>query len=238
MHFYRPLSPIKAMTFDLDDTLYDNHPVIDKTEEEVLRFIREYDPRFHHFTNDDIYAFRYLVEEQEPDIRHDITRWRWLSSKMMLCHYGYSKEDALKGADDIMAHFTYWRNQIHVPQSTHETLAKLAEKLPLVAITNGNAEPQACGLGQYFQFVLKAGPDGRSKPCCDMYHLASTRLNIEPSAILHVGDNLLTDVEGAINSGMQACWFNVDHMTLMDEKEGRILPHVEICRLDSLLSLV
>lgn len=64
MHFYRPLSPIKAMTFDLDDTLYDNHPVIDKTEEEVLRFIREYDPRFHHFTNDDIYAFRYLVEEQ------------------------------------------------------------------------------------------------------------------------------------------------------------------------------
>lgn len=30
MHFYRPLAPIKAMTFDLDDTLYDNHPVIEK----------------------------------------------------------------------------------------------------------------------------------------------------------------------------------------------------------------
>ncbi|MBP6123674.1 MULTISPECIES: 5-amino-6-(5-phospho-D-ribitylamino)uracil phosphatase YigB [Providencia] len=238
MHFYRPLSPIKAITFDLDDTLYDNHPVIDKTEEEVLRFVREYDPRFSHFENNDLYTFRHIVAEQEPDICHDITRWRWLSSKMMFCHYGYSKEDALKGADAIMAHFTYWRNQIEVPVSTHETLALLAKKVPLVAITNGNAEPEACGLGDYFQFVLKAGPDGRSKPFCDMYRLAAQRLEIEPHAILHVGDNLITDVEGAIKSGMQACWINPCNKTLMKEKDVRLLPHVEISQLASLLSLV
>ncbi|EMI5490103.1 5-amino-6-(5-phospho-D-ribitylamino)uracil phosphatase YigB [Providencia stuartii] len=238
MHFYRPLSPIQAMTFDLDDTLYDNHPVIDKTEEEVLRFVREYDLRFNHFTNDDLYTFRNIVADQEPDICHDITRWRWLSSKMMFCHYGYSREDAQKGADDIMAHFTYWRNQIDVPLETHQILTQLAEKLPLVAITNGNAEPDACGLGQYFQFVLKAGPDGRSKPYCDMYRLAAQKLELEPHAILHVGDNLLTDVEGAIRSGMQACWINSDNRTLMEEKDVRLLPHVEICRLASLLSLV
>lgn len=238
MNFYRPLSPIQAMTFDLDDTLYDNHPVIDKTEEEVLRFVREYDLRFNHFTNDDLYTFRNIVADQEPDICHDITRWRWLSSKMMFCHYGYSREDAQKGADDIMAHFTYWRNQIDVPLETHQILTQLAEKLPLVAITNGNAEPDACGLGQYFQFVLKAGPDGRSKPYCDMYRLAAQKLELEPHAILHVGDNLLTDVEGAIRSGMQACWINSDNRTLMEEKDVRLLPHVEICRLASLLSLV
>ena len=238
MHFYRPLSPIQAMTFDLDDTLYDNHPVIDKTEEEVLRFVREYDPRFSHFNNNDLYNFRGIVAEQEPDVYHDITRWRWLSAKMMLCHYGYNRDDALKGADEIMAHFTYWRNQIEVPESTHETLVKLAKKLPLVAITNGNAEPNACGLGDYFQFVLKAGPDGRSKPFCDMYRLAAKRLGIAPQAILHVGDNLITDVEGAIKSGMQACWINLDHKTLMEEKDVRLLPHVEISQLASLLSLV
>ncbi|EEG87262.1 hypothetical protein PROPEN_00540 [Proteus penneri ATCC 35198] len=32
MRFYRTLTPIAAMTFDLDDTLYDNVPVMDKTE--------------------------------------------------------------------------------------------------------------------------------------------------------------------------------------------------------------
>lgn len=71
-----------------------------------------------------------------------------------------------------------------------------------------------------------------------MYRLAAKRLEIEPQFILHVGDNLLTDVEGAINSGMQACWINTEQKTLMEEKEGRLLPHVEISRLDSLLSLV
>lgn len=238
MHFYRPLSPIQAITFDLDDTLYDNHPVIDKTEEEVLRFVREYDLQFNHFTNSDLYTFRKIVAEQEPDICHDITRWRWLSSKMMFCHYGYNRENAEKGADEVMAHFTYWRNQIDVPESTHEILTALAQKMPLVAITNGNAEPAACGLGQYFQFVLKAGPDGRSKPYCDMYRLAAQKLDLQPQAILHVGDNLITDVAGAIRSGMQACWINVGNKTLMEEKDVRLLPHVEISQLASLLSLV
>ena len=69
-------------------------------------------------------------------------------------------------------------------------------------------------------------------------NLAAQRLNLEPNAILHVGDNLLTDVEGAINSGMQACWINTGDKTLMEEKEVRLLPHVEISKLVSLLSLV
>ncbi len=71
-----------------------------------------------------------------------------------------------------------------------------------------------------------------------MYRLAAQRLDLEPKFILHVGDNLLTDVEGAINSGMQACWINLDQKTLMGEKDVRLLPHVEISQLASLLSLV
>ncbi len=41
---------------------------------------------------------------------------------------------------------TKWRSRIDVPQETHDTLAKLAEKWPLVAITNGNAQPELFGL--------------------------------------------------------------------------------------------
>lgn len=48
----------------------------------------------------------------------------------------------------------------------------------MVAITNGNARPELFGLSDYFRFVLRAGPDGRSKPFADMYHLAAERLNV------------------------------------------------------------
>nr|WP_314267515.1 5-amino-6-(5-phospho-D-ribitylamino)uracil phosphatase YigB [uncultured Moellerella sp.] len=238
MHFYRPLAPIKAITFDLDDTLYDNHPVIEKTEEEVLKFVREFDPRFSQFTHQDLYVYRDILLDQEPEIFHDVTQWRWRAAKMLLCHYGYNREQATEGADKIMANFAYWRSRISIPDSTHSTLTELMTKLPLVAITNGNADPQVCGLEKYFQFVLKAGPDGRSKPNCDMYCLAASRLNIPAKNILHVGDNLVTDVEGAIRSGMQACWINLDNKTLMDEKESRLLPHIEISNLASLLTLL
>lgn len=77
-----------------------------------------------------------------------------------------------------MAHFAQWRSRIDVPQSTHDTLTALAAKIPLVAITNGNMEPEKCGLADYFTFILKAGPDGRAKPFCDMYRTAAQRLAV------------------------------------------------------------
>lgn len=65
-----------------------------------------------------------------------------------------------------------------------------------MAITNGNAQPELFGLGDYFEFVLRAGPHGRSKPFSDMYFLAAEKLNVPIGEILHVGDDLTTDVVG------------------------------------------
>lgn len=47
-----------------------------------------------------------------------------------------------------------------------------------MAITNGNAQPELFGLGDYFKFVLRAGPDGRSKPFSDMYFPAAEKLHV------------------------------------------------------------
>ncbi|OKP04635.1 5-amino-6-(5-phospho-D-ribitylamino)uracil phosphatase YigB [Xenorhabdus eapokensis] len=238
MRFYRPIAPFAAMTFDLDDTLYDNHPVIDKTEKEVLCFIRQYDAKFGHFGHGDLHVYRQAVLERKPDIYHDMTSWRRQSAELMFTHHGFNNEETIRGTDEIMSCFMYWRNQITVPESTHKTLSILAEKMPLVAITNGNAEPAACGLAPYFDFVLKAGIDGRSKPYPDMYQLAAERLNLPINQILHVGDNLNTDVEGALCSGMQACWINIENKNLMQESEGRLVPHIEISDLASLIALI
>lgn len=100
---------------------------------------------------------------------------------------GLSAGQAAEGADAAMANFAHWRSLIDVPQETHDTLAALAEKWPLVAVTNGNAQPELFGLSDYFRFVLRAGPDGRSKPFADMYHLAAERLDLPLDQILHVG---------------------------------------------------
>ncbi|ABU78943.1 5-amino-6-(5-phospho-D-ribitylamino)uracil phosphatase YigB [Cronobacter sakazakii] len=238
MYFYRPLGAIAALTFDLDDTLYDNRPVIARTEQETLAFMQRYHPRLSAFTAADLHRARTALRQQEPEIYHDVTEWRRRAIEQVMLEAGLSAHEASEGANEAMLNFARWRSRIEVPEENLEALQQLAKKWPLVAITNGNAEPEQFGLGGLFQFVLRAGPHGRAKPYSDMYHLAAQKLGVAPEAILHVGDDLTTDVAGAIRSGVQACWINLLDGDLMQIDDSRLLPHLEISRLASLTSLI
>jgi len=238
MRFYRPVGLISAITFDLDDTLYDNRPVILRTEQESLSFVQQYHPSLNALENTDLKRIRQSLLLTEPEIYHDVTEWRRRAVERAMLEAGLTADEAAERAQAAMQHFAKWRSRVDVPQETHETLAKLAEKWPLVAITNGNAQPELFGLGDYFKFVLRAGPDGRSKPFSDMYHRAAERLGVPIGNILHVGDDLTTDVAGAIRCGMQACWIKPENADLMTTPDSRLLPHVEISRLASLTTLI
>jgi putative hydrolase of the HAD superfamily len=78
-----------------------------------------------------------------------VTEWRRRALEQAMLNAGLSAQDAA-GAEAAMENFAHWRSRIDVPQETHDTLAKLAEKWPLVAITNGNAQPELFGLSDYF----------------------------------------------------------------------------------------
>lgn len=238
MRFYRPLGHIAALTFDLDDTLYDNRLVIQRTEQEALMFVQNYHPSLNGLENRELHRLRQSLRDSEPEIYHDVTEWRRRAVERAMLDAGLTAEEAAAGANAAMVNFAKWRSRIDVPQETHDTLARLAKKWPLVAITNGNAQPELFGLGDYFEFVLRAGPDGRSKPFSDMYHLAARRLDVPIGDILHVGDDLTTDVAGAIRSGMQACWIKPQGVDLLQATDSRLLPHIEISRLASLTSLI
>jgi putative hydrolase of the HAD superfamily len=108
----------------------------------------------------------------------------------------------------------------------------------LVAITNGNVDPHKIGLGQYFQRILKAGPNGRAKPYPDMFDKAQQYLDVDAINILHVGDHLRTDVYGAKQNGFQACWFNDTGSNLYLSSKASVLPDVEIEQLSDLMRLI
>lgn len=238
MHFYRALRPIKAISFDLDDTLYDNRPVIEKTTEQTHAFFCRQDPALHHYSIDDFYRVRQALLQNDPDIYHDVTEWRLQAFARIFRDIGWDATDAMARANEVMAVFASWRSRIVVPEETFQTLAALAEHVPLVAITNGNADPRQCGLARCFKFVLSAGSDGRAKPYPDMFHLAARKLNLPLGSLLHVGDDLNTDVAGSVRSGAQACWINLTKRNLLQAPDSRLLPDVEISQLTSLTALI
>ncbi len=87
MHFYRPLRPLAALTFDLDDTLYDNRPVIRQTEQQSVAFLQSYHPGLSSFQSADFHRLRQELREQEPEIYHDVTQWRWRAIHLALSRH-------------------------------------------------------------------------------------------------------------------------------------------------------
>lgn len=238
MLFYRSLAPIQAITFDLDDTLYDNHPVIAQVEAKATEWLLTHHPLAATRPMAWWQALKREVAQAFPDQCHDVSEWRYLQVKLGLMQLGYAQPQAEQAARETLAEVMYWRNQVNVPAETHRVLAELATKVPLVAITNGNVQVEKIGLSGYFQSVLRAGPDGRAKPYPELFAKAAQQLELEPRSILHVGDHLQTDVLGARQNGFQACWFNDQGQSIRRLAKASVLPDVEIHRLSQLLFIV
>ena len=60
------------------------------------------------------------------------------------------------------------------------------------------------GLAERFETIIISCEVGCVKPVRQIFEVASRQLGVEPAAILHVGDSLTADVEGARGAGFRA----------------------------------
>ncbi len=96
--------------------------------------------------------------------------------------------------------------QHHLP-----TLIALHEKqLSLIIITNGYGSLEMwckpLGLSAVIDSVIDSGVIGVRKPDKRIFNLAVERLGVNRNRILHIGDNLRTDIYGANQAGLQSAW--------------------------------
>lgn len=238
MKIYRGIKAIKAISFDLDDTLYDNQPVIRRLEQKMLVWLEQQFPKTEALSPQDWKRLKHQVVVIEPSLCHNVTLWRQKQIELGLKQAGYSDLQAEKGSVKGIDKAMELRNDIEVPEQTHMVMQLLKAKLPLIAITNGNVDPNAIGLEKYFHSVLKAGIDGNAKPDGKMFQVAARRLGLKPEEILHVGDHLTTDVHGAKQAGYLACWINLTGNHLGAQKSVPTLPDIEISDLKQLLYLI
>ncbi|MDZ7868281.1 MAG: HAD-IA family hydrolase [Rheinheimera sp.] len=238
MRLYKNLAAIHALSFDLDDTLYPNSKVIAVAELAMQQRLQQLKPELLH--NDPQYWWqqRKLLAAQDAEVRHDVSRWRMLAVEQGLMAQGLSACEAGEIAELALGAFLQERTNISVSAEVKQLLATLAGRFPLVAITNGNADIQRMGIAPYFQFALRAGPDGRMKPFPDLFHRAAERLGVRTRQLLHIGDHVRSDVLGALNAGCQAAWLNPAFSPQpVLTKPPLVLPHLELCDLQQLLAL-
>lgn len=231
MKYHRTLQPFKVISFDLDDTLYDNQPVMLAAEKAFLQKLQQ-ESQLWQLGADEWQNWKNKVAQQNPLLSEDVVAWRRVSMQQLLVHYQKSAVQIETICEQVMNEFVEWRHKIQVPPQSIEVLNQLAVHYPLVAITNGNVDPNRIGLTQ-FSMLWRGGEQGRAKPHSDLFHQAARHFQISPQHILHVGDHLISDVQGAIQAGCQAVWLNMSA-----QKSQDLLPTLEIQDLTQLLELL
>ncbi|QBF83509.1 HAD family hydrolase [Shewanella maritima] len=208
MHFYQALRPFKAISFDLDDTLYNNKPYIIAAESELLSFLQHNYPEVASWEFGDWRALKMKLIALKPELGHDTGAARLATLEAGLRQAGCDEARAIKGAEQGLAHFLIHRSNFSVPETTLELLQMLAQRMPLIGITNGNVDASRIGLDDVLEFVVHSGNGLKMKPCSDMFEYSADRLGIRTSDLLHVGDSYSADVQGARGVNAQAAWLN------------------------------
>lgn len=94
-----------------------------------------------------------------------------------------------------------------------EILEYLSPLYSMHIITNGFQEIQSqkmknSGIEHFFDQIITSEKVGKRKPEPKIFSFALRKTNCEPANAIMIGDNLEADIDGAINSGLHAIWFN------------------------------
>jgi len=227
---------IRAITFDLDDTLWPIEPVMLRAERQLDAWLRTHCPRTADaYPVDAMRALRNRVADENPHLSHDFSAQRRLSLRAALLPHGYH-DDHVDGA---FAAFYAERNRVECYADALPALERLGARYPLAAITNGNADLAAIGLAGHFRFVLHASAFGMSKPAADIFHAACEKLELAPEEVLHVGDDPELDVIGATRAGLRSVWLHRGSLSWHDASaQSEIYPDLIVRDLAELVDVL
>ena len=201
----KTVQQIRALSLDLDNTLWEIDPVIHNAEKALWEWLAEHYPKIPEtFTAADLRAMRDAVVEEFWDKHHDFRFLRKKVLETVAIRSGYDAslvEPAFQVFDDA-------RNDVELfPDVVHE-LELLFEHYTIIALTNGNANLETIGIGHLFHGVVTATDVGAAKPAPRIFEVAIEVAGVEAHEILHVGDHPETDIDGARQAGLMTAWIN------------------------------
>jgi HAD superfamily hydrolase (TIGR01549 family) len=230
-------SNIKAVLFDVDETLFDRV----QAQKAVLELIVKQLPQvFSGYTPQRVLAAflesdRITTEVFNTGAPSEGSRDR--RSKLFLQLLGIDEKYTTKITELYVK--DYPGVKAHV-EGAIPVIKKLSRKYQLGVVSNGFTDVQyrkleAMGLRDLFSCIVLSEELGIRKPDSRIFHQAASLLHMQPQECLYVGDSYINDVIGAKNAGMQVCWLNPAAQKIPDEK---IMPDFIIAKFEELPELL
>ncbi len=223
---------MKALIFDLDDTLWPIAPVIMAAEAKLHEWMAQETPAVvERYSIEDLRLRRQALVATDARFSYDL----WALRHTLLAQvFGELGVDVNK-VDHAMHVFACERSRVTMFSDVLPALNQLRERFVLASISNGFADLQAIGLDQHFSVSLAAHQFGCAKPDSRIFLAMLTHLKLEPEECMYVGDDLRNDVQGAQQVGMRAAWVNRQGIVLENTPHVGIKPDLEVRDLRELI---
>jgi putative hydrolase of the HAD superfamily len=196
---------VRAICFDLDNTLWEIEPTLNRAERILADWLeRRYPLIPRRFSPAGILEMRAALLTEQPHQAHDLSFIRRETLARCAAEVGYERQIAHEA-------FALWhaaRNQVQPYDEVVAALELLGARYRLATLSNGNADLAVIGLAHHFEVSLSAGALGGAKPDPRAYARVAGALTLKPAEILFVGDEPLADVVGPRAAGMQTVWVN------------------------------
>ena len=197
----------KWLLFDVDSTLFD----YDKAEENALRktFERlklEYDESV-------LGVYRQINNK----IWSDFEKGKITPKQIKVRRFPMLFEKLNIDSDSIAFTDLYLKNLsegLHLIEGAEEVLKVLNEKYKIALITNGLKDVQRpritkSAVFKFISQIIISEEVGVSKPDEKIFDIAFQRMNYpDRQEVLMIGDNLISDIKGGNDYGIDTCWFN------------------------------
>ena len=192
------MNTIEAVTFDAGGTLIEPWPSVGEVYASVARefgidcsaarlnaqFVNAWTTRT---------SFKYSRDEWHDVVRHSFLGISEVSQQLFDAIYDrFAQSDAWLIYDDVIPCLQSLESaglKLAVVSNWDDRLIPLLDKL---------------GLATYFDEIIVSAVHGAHKPDPSIFDLAAEKLGVPISRLLHVGDSLREDVNGALSSGASA----------------------------------
>lgn len=200
---------IRAITLDLDDTLWPCEPTLVRAERLTREWLSERAPEvIAPWSIEQLRERRMAIHAARPELKHDFVTIRRLALQEIFRAAGADDAQSapiIEGSLDI---YMRARHDVELYPEVRACLERLASRYRLASLSNGNACLVTIGLDHLFHTMIAAHTHGASKPDPAFFHLACRELGCAPEEVVHLGDDIELDVRGARAAGMQAVWVN------------------------------
>jgi putative hydrolase of the HAD superfamily len=207
----KPFNPLRAIFFDLDDTLYDHafaHAHATRSGKAVDAALR--DVSFDHYDS----RACAILEEIHPsvvagDLTFDAARLR--RYELLADEFGGNR--SLAGTQ-AAAHITAYRTAERAVPGAHELLTALKHGGYALFIVSNNIRIEQegklarLGLDHFFDALIVSGDHSFAKPDPRLFAVALQVAGVSAAQATHVGDSYANDIAGAQAAGIRAVWLN------------------------------